>query len=148
MLLLKYDLQALYEKDLETMTAKGKELMELGANSLEKQACSEIISSLNDSLANGIGNNQAYTCKGVYKQVGEHTSQKIDSPTEFYLLGYSQSKRVLERGQEKPDTRRRLTVEKDKFRKDLLTSKIRRFKLDEEFFNEFRSNKSILTFTD
>lgn len=128
---LNVDLTRVYQEDLEFL----KKLFPTLDDTIEIAACGELISSLENSLENGIGNNTRYTQKNV-EYIHFHTNKgkqingiKMHPDTgELLISGFVVHKTVIEKGEEKkPVNSRPKTIAKDKIRKQLKSDKLRQF---------------------
>jgi len=113
--------EAAYKKDLATLTAKRATL-----TGVSLVACDEIIASLTESLTVGVGNNSAYTCKGVFTHVCKGVKAHAETG-EIHVTGFSRSKVTLSEGVHKKVNSSEKTLAKNALRKGLLSGKFRQF---------------------
>ena len=112
-----------YRKDIKTLEKARRTL-----SGIAGIACDELISSLEESLEKGVGNNSAYTCKDVYVNIAKGI--KVHKETgEVHLTGFSRSKVTLKEGTYKEVKSAEKTIEKNKLKKLLLSGKFRQFVL-------------------
>lgn len=101
---------------------------------LELQAANELLTSLQNSLDKGIGNNDDFTLKGVYVATGIPSVFINSNDNVLHLRNvFVQSKVVLEEGEPRKEVKSKpLTIAKDKMKKSLglRTNKLRQFVLD------------------
>lgn len=98
-------------------------------NDLEKIAKEELLSSLQESLRVGIGNNSAYTCKGVYKTLFNGCKIHPIMKT-AYIYGFIIRKHVIETGEYPEVKSKPLTIAKNRLRKKMKITRFRQFELD------------------
>ena len=133
---LNVNLENLYSQDLETLMSIKNNLND----SVEIQACNELIESFEDSLKAGIGNNVNYSQKNVdYKRFKDVDGKVISNVKQhpngqIYLSGLLINKDVIEQGQYVERKSKPLTIAKNKMRKDLKTTKFRNYVLDSNTF--------------
>lgn len=117
-------------------TARAKDIAKLKKRLAEKdyrrpielQAITEVLQGLeNPNVNRSKGQTNAYETIAGFPMLRRHKETK-----ELYVYGQKISKKVLVKGDYKADTRNPLTIEKDKVRKGLSTSKIRLMKLGRE----------------
>ena len=118
----------LYKRDLEVLAVMLENL-----SGLALQAATELAASRHESLTVGIGNNSQYTLAGQYQYVEGFDGVQFHTDAEgthVYVNGLSHSKTVIEEGTYKVVKSRPLTIEKNKIRKELPSSRFRTFRLD------------------
>ncbi len=128
-LLMGIRLESLYKSDLRTLTALRPSL-----EGIKAVACDELISSVNNSLTKGIGNNDAYTLKGYYTPVTKNGEVKFHTDEDgrkfLYVRGYVINKTVLKKGEYKPVNSSAKTLAKKEIEKSLKRGKLRTFKIN------------------
>lgn len=134
------NLERVYKEDLETL----KNHRETLSDSLEIEACDELIKSIETSLEKGIGNNPDFTRKNNVERING-TLRKVnrkDGTEAVEICGIVRSKVVIEEGEYKKVNSRPKTIVKNKMRKslDLGTSKIRTLTIDLSKINGIRHN--------
>ncbi len=130
-----------YQKDLSKLLTLQPRL-----DGLKKQACEELILSLKNSLEKGIGENDSYTCKGVYENLPCKGLKLHKEKAELHLLGYTVQKTVIEQGEHKEVKSKPLTIAKNELRLLGRLSKIRQFVLNIENIKEVKINGKNLEF--
>lgn len=101
--------------------------------SVQMTACDELIASLMESIVTP-GDNSRYTKKGYYEGQGNGNLQ-VSVKQVAYVRGYTIGKEVLEKGTPYPPTKSaEKTIEKDKLRKHLKSSRCREFAITPENF--------------
>jgi hypothetical protein len=129
-LILGASLENAYKGDIAKVEAELPNL----TDALEIQAANEILTSLNDSMDKGIGNNGNYTLKGVYVPTGIPCVFINSNDNVLHIKNvFVQSKVVLEDGEPRKAVKSKpLTIAKDKLKKrlGLRTNKLRQFTLD------------------
>jgi hypothetical protein len=131
---------SLYKSDLRTLTALRPTL-----TGIDGVACDELIASINNSLTNGIGKNDAYTLKGYYTpvtssgEIGLHNDDKTGE-TFLYIRGYVIKKTVLVKGEYPVVKSSDKTLAKNKIEKTLKRGKIRTFKLNVNDLHMIKAN--------
>jgi hypothetical protein len=131
---------SLYKSDLRTLTALRPTL-----TGIDGVACDELIASINNSLTNGIGKNDAYTLKGYYTpvtpsgEIGLHIDDKTGE-TFLYIRGYVIKKTVLVKGEYPVVKSSDKTLAKNKIEKTLKRGKIRTFKLNVNDLHMIKAN--------
>lgn len=114
-----------YWRDVAILTAKRPTLAGLAL-----QACDELLASLRESLEKGVGNNSAYTCKGVYEPIARGLKLQVETGV-LHVTGFSIGKEVIAPGVYRDVKSKPLTVEKDKLRKGLKSGKFRQYAVSE-----------------
>jgi len=112
--LLGVNLENTYNRDLNAL----RQAMEIETDALRLQAIGECIASIENSLAKGIGNNDAYTNADTYEHLGANIKTHKETG-ELYVSGFLVKKIVLETFAQRPTKNSRpLTIAKDsvKFR--------------------------------
>jgi hypothetical protein len=112
-----------YKADIETLRAKRPAL-----SGVALIACDEIIASLSQSLEKGLGNNDAYTCKDTYTNIGQGLSVHKETGA-LYVLGSIVNKHVITEGVRKVVKSSEKTLAKKELQRGLRSGKIRRFEL-------------------
>lgn len=120
-LMLGVNTERAYKRDLSLYRRKVSKLQ-----GIESIACNELIDSLSESLALGIGNNTAYTCKDVYQPLAPGIKQHKETG-DVYVNGFSLRKKVLEAGVYKKVNSSEKTLAKNKLRKLGKMSRFRQF---------------------
>lgn len=127
-----------YKRDLAILENK--------VNTLEgvyHLACSELVESFRESLVKGIGNNSAYTCKGVYAPVSKGI--KVHNETgDIYISGFIMSKQVIEPGVYKTVKSSEKTIAKNQLRKALKSSRFRQYVLAASNIAGIKANGKVL----
>lgn len=110
---------------------------------VERQACDELI----ESMKKPVGQNDAYTCQGVYETISQ--GLKIHKEKgEVHLMGFSIRKEVLEQGTPKKLVNSSdKTLAKNKLRYLGRLAKVRQFKLVAENIQSIRANGKTLEFS-
>jgi hypothetical protein len=133
------NLESLYKSDLRTLEALRPSL-----TGIKAVACDEIIASIRNSLAKGIGNNDAYTLKGYYTPVtknGEVKLHQAETGEKFlYIRGYIRQKTTLVKGTYKSVNSSEKTLAKKEIEKSLRRGKIRTFKINVNALHSVRMN--------
>jgi hypothetical protein len=112
--------------DLENLKKKLPSL-----DGLQAEACQELIDSITETLETG--GNRRYTKTGYYQKVGN--GNVVEGKTGVvYVRGYAISKTVLIEGEYKKVNSRPKTIEKNKLRKELKSSRVREFRITGENF--------------
>ena len=112
--LLGVNLENVYNRDLRAL----RQAMEIETDALRLQAIGECIASIENSLAKGIGNNDAYTNADTYETLGANIKTHKETG-DLYVSGFLINKIVLETFAQRPTKNSRpLTIAKDavKFR--------------------------------
>ena len=120
-LFLGVNVERAYRRDLALYKRKVGKLQ-----GIESIACGELIDSLTESLTVGIGNNSAYTCKGVYHPIAPGIKRHKESG-DVYLNGFSIGKKVLQAGVYKDVKSSDKTLAKNKLRKIGKLGRFRQF---------------------
>lgn len=93
---------------------------------VEAQACDELLASLRESLEKGVGNNSAYTCKGVYAPICRGV--KVHEGTgALHVTGFTLGKRVLNEGTYATVKSSPKTIAKNKLKRRMKSGKFRQF---------------------
>jgi hypothetical protein len=112
-----------YRRDIAMLSAKRDSLQGVAL-----VACDELITSLQESLDKGIGNNSAYTCAGVYESVCRGV--KFHKETgEVYVTGFSIGKEIIIKGEHKAVKSSEKTIAKNALRREMKSGKFRQFAL-------------------
>lgn len=119
--------EKLYHKDVEVLTAMLPELQ-----GIEKLAATELLNSRLNSLAKGIGHNDAYTCEDVYQTVNANTmGVKIHKENgELHIVGLMEHKTVLEPGEYKEVKSSAKTIAKNAIRAQLPSTRFRQYRFN------------------
>lgn len=136
-LLLGVSLENAYRKDLAKLEAMLPSL-----EGVEREACEELIASLQESLAKGIGNNSQYTQKGMWKTICPGI-RKEEETGKVQIYGFSIRKRVIQEGEYKVVKSRPKTIAKNKLRKQLRSGKFRPFSFEPGTEFELHANKLV-----
>jgi hypothetical protein len=132
-------LVSLYKADLRTLKALRPKL-----DGVKALACDELIASINNSLTNGIGNNDAYTLKGYYTPITPNGEVKLHvneaGETHLYIRGYVLSKDVIVKGTYPTVNSAPKTLAKKEIEKTLKRGKIRTFKVNVNVLEGVRMN--------
>lgn len=139
-LLLNVDTRKLYEKSLAILQAKFPTL-----SGIDRQACQELIDSLQESLEKGLGENSAYTLKNTLVPIcnGIKLNQNDGS---VLVTGFSRGKVVLELGEYKQVKSSAKTIAKNKLKSTLPISRIRSFCLGQDRIGMAKLNGNTLFF--
>lgn len=89
-------------------------------------ACEELIESRVTSLKVGIGNNPAYTCRGVYSAEGKGVKTH-DATGELHVFGFQIAKVTIAEGTHKSVNSSPKTIAKRQIEKRLKTGRFRQF---------------------
>lgn len=120
---------SLYKSDLRALKALRPSL-----TGVKLVACDEIITSIENSLTKGIGNNDAYTLKGYYDPITPNGEVKLHvsetGETFLYIRGYVKAKTVITPGIYAKVNSSEKTLAKKELEKNLRRSKIRTFKIN------------------
>ena len=133
-LLLGVNLKNAYIRDVEKL----KEILPT-LSGVDKIACEEILKSKLESLKKGIGNNSAYTQKGIWKNVCPGIREREDKTIQIY--GFSIRKKVIVKGEHKKVNSSEKTLAKKKLNKLLRSSRFRPFVFEKETEFELKANK-------
>ena len=128
------DLERAYRRD-EKVTRLFKP-----SNKIEEQAKEAVLTSLRESITKGIGNNSAYTCKGVFETIAP--GLKIHEDGTLHVYGFVIRKEVITPGVYKSVNSADLTIAKDKVKKNHKLRRFRQFILTN--INEARINGKTL----
>lgn len=128
---LNVDLERVYREDLNFL----KEYKNTLSDSIEIEACDELIKSLENSLEKGIGNNYNYTQKDVeYIRFKDENGNFIKGikqhpdSGDIILSGYQIQKSVIKEGEDKtPKKSRPKTIAKNKIRELLKNNKFKNY---------------------
>lgn len=123
-LLLGCNLENAYVSDIETLNAMLPNVFGVRAD-----ACRELRDSLVKSLEVGIGNNPAYTCKGVYEPIVPGMKLQVDAGR-LHLTGFTVGKTVLLKGSPQRGPQSAKAKAKQDIRKGLKSSRYRQFIVD------------------
>lgn len=115
------NLERVYRRDRAIVSGKLAHL-----TGLNEEAGRKILASLNDSLKNGIGNNQNYTQKDTYDNLGKGVKIHRTSG-ELEIYGFSHRKEIIEPGEHKSVKSAPLTLAKKEIERSLKKSKFRQF---------------------
>ena len=137
-LLLGVNLENAYRRDVEKL----KEMLPT-LDGISKAACEEILKSKLESLEKGIGNNSAYTQKGIWENVCPGIRKREDGTIQIY--GFSIRKKVLVKGEHKKVNSSDKTIAKQKLNKLLRSGKFRPFVFSPDTDFELRANKLVTT---
>lgn len=115
--------EKLYEKDIAQLETALTTLA-----GIDKLAASEILASRKKSLEVGIGNNPAYTCRGVYAPLAGMSGIKVHMEKgTLYVSGLVESKKVLVAGTYKEVNSSEKTLAKRAIEKTLPSGRFRQF---------------------
>lgn len=128
-LIMGINLVSLYKSDLRTLKNLRPSL-----DGVKALACDELITSIENSLTKGIGNNDRYTLKGYYSPVTPNGEVKLHvnevGETNLYLRGYVLNKTTLVKGIYPKVKSSDKTLAKKELEKNLKRGKIRTFKIN------------------
>lgn len=127
-----------YKRDIKILTAKRATL-----SGVALVACDEMIASLQESLTKGIGNNDAYTCKGVYEQIANGMKLHIEN-VELHISGFSIGKTVLVEGVYKHVNSSAKTLAKKALKKCMKSGNFRQYAVAE--LETVRMNGNVIAF--
>ena len=115
----------MYEKDLLTVET----LLPTLTDENQIAACEKIIKSLTNSLEKGVGNNDNYTQKGMWKPLVEDNYSvmvRIDGTEGLQIRGREMQEKVLKEGTPKKAVNSGIvTIERKKIERTLMKSKFR-----------------------
>lgn len=113
-------------------------------NTVNKQACLELLQSVKESLTVGIGNNSRYTLKGYYHPITPNGEVKFhlseDNEQFLYVRGYVIKKTVLEKGTYPHVNSSAKTLAKREIEKSLKRGRIRTFKINVNVLHTIKVN--------
>ena len=135
---LRFNMERIYQKDLETLESKIQSL-----TGIERIACEEMIASIKESLAKGIGNNSGFTRKEYVARTGIQGLRKVfrkDGTETLEIIGFQLSKKIIVPGEFKVVKSQPKTLAKKQFRKELQTSKIRTLSLTPDKIHSYKAN--------
>lgn len=135
-LLLGVRLERAYKRDLAVMRRHLPR-----TTGIETMACQEIIDSLSESLAVGIGNNSGYTQKGKWENLMPGLRQDVATGA-IQVYGFSRGKTVIEPGIYKTVKSSELTIAKNALRKRLKINRFRPFCF--EAIQTLRANGNVI----
>lgn len=116
-------LERAYRRDLSVLRG-----MKAHLSGVTLTACEELIASRVESLKVGIGNNSAYTCKGVYTTEGKGLKVH-DTTGELHVYGFQIAKVTIAEGTHKAVNSSDKTIAKRGLEKRLKTGRFRQFAL-------------------
>lgn len=119
-------------RDLSVLSGKLPKL-----TGIAREACLELIASFTETLATG--KNSRYTKEGYYAAKGKGNVQ-VGENNIVYVRGYSLGKTVIEPGTYKTVKSAEKTIEKNKLRSKLRSTRIREFRVTPENFVSARAN--------
>lgn len=138
---LNLDLRKVYEKDLTDLKN-----INYSGDKVKEKALEEMINSLENSLKNGIGQNDKYNLKDLYRPIDSKSNLKIHRENGSYLIrGSIINKVVLRKGAYKRANPNPKTLAKKEIRKNLRSGKIRTFSLDGDALRSLRVNGELIT---
>ena len=124
-ILINTSVEQMYEKDLVTVKA----LRETLTDETEIVACEKVIASLENSLKKGVGNNDSYTQKGLWKPLidGNYSVMvRTDGEDGLQIRGREMQEKVFVEGApKKPVKSSAVTIARSKIEKALMKSKFR-----------------------
>jgi hypothetical protein len=114
-----------YRRDIAILSAKRDSLAGVAL-----VACDELLASLRESLAVGIGKNSAYTCAGVYETLAAGVKLHIEN-SELHVYGFTIGKEVIAKGEHKTVKSSEKTLAKNALRRAMKSGKFRQFAISE-----------------
>lgn len=122
-ILLNVDLMRAYRRDRSVICGKMAHL-----KGLKLIAAQELLTSLNNSIRMGIGNNPDYKCRGVFVRISTGIKMCVEN-NELIIFGFSLRRRVIKEG-DYPDRKSKpITIEKNKLRKLFKSKRFRLYSL-------------------
>ena len=132
----------LYNKDVDYLTSLLPTL-----DGIRKEVGTELLDSRKESLEKGIGNNSRYTKSDTYVHLENLPGVKVHKEDgTLYITGLVHHKEVLEKGTYKTVNSSDRTIEKNKIRKELPSSRFREYVLKN--IQSVRLNGNTLTFSE
>lgn len=138
-LLLGVNIEHAYRRDLKVVPHLK------AMSNAEKLARAEIVESLRASLEFGIGNNPAYTQKGLYTHITKGVRLNQDT-REFHLTGFIINKQVIKEGEYKKVSSSEKTLAKKRIKKTMRSSRFRDFIITPEHIAGLRINGKVIEF--
>lgn len=136
-IILGVNIKAAYERDLKII---GK-IRPQGL--FERVAREEILESLRASLTKGIGNNPAYTQKGLFQSISKGI--RLNKNTlQLHLFGFVIRKQIIKEGIFKKINSSQKTIAKKMLRRRMKCSKFRDYILDVQNISGIRLNGKLL----
>ena len=130
-IILEADTYNLYKKDIPKLERAIRLLTQIGAAAHTIQAAQELLDSRNESLTNGVGNNDAYTNKNTYDHVDGFRGVRVHCDTgDLYVSGLVEHKKTIKAGTpRKPVKSSPKTISKNRLRYIIPSGRFRQFAL-------------------